>query len=252
MNLKVVSFNIRNCDDKNGHTRAERAPRLYNTINEVDPDVIGLQEIRIPWEEYIKKYFGEKYDIYNKYRNETTDVESAPILWKKDKFDLVVKGNFWLSDTPEKESKGWDEKYNCYRMCSYVILKDKNSGKCFTFMNTHFGFGDNCQIKSSKLIAQYAKKLSDHPFFITGDFNMTPDSIGYKEITKYFTDANTVTANFKGATYHGYNPEINNNQHIDYCFIDSKVTAVSYKILDKTFDGKFPSDHYGLFLELNI
>lgn len=252
MNLKVVSFNIRNCDDKNGHTRAERAPRLYNIISEADPDVMGLQEIRIPWEEYINKYFGEKYEIFNKYRNETTDVEAAPILWKKEKFQLIDKGYFWLSDTPEIESKGWDEVYDCYRMCSYVILKDKQSGESFTFMNTHYGFGDNCQTASSRLIKEYADKISNLPTFITGDFNMTPTSLGYKEMTKYFTDVNTVTTNYKGTTYHGYNPESINDKHIDYCFINSKVTAVSYKVLDKTFDGKFPSDHYGLSIELKV
>lgn len=252
MNLKVVSFNIRNCDDKNSHTRIERAPRLFDIINEADPDVIGLQEVRVPWEELLQKYLLNKYEIFLKYRNETTDVEAAPILWEKDKFVCLETGSFWLSDTPEKESKGWDEKYDCYRMCSYVILKDKNSGESFTFMNTHYGFGDSCQTKSSKLIFDYSNKISDLPTFITGDFNMTPQSTGYKEITKYFTDVNTVTANFKGATFHGYNPENHQTEHIDYCFINDKVTAVSYKILDKTFDGKFPSDHYGLAIELNI
>lgn len=67
--------------------------------------------------------------MFLKYRNETVDVEGAPILWKKDKFELIKSGYFWLSDTPEIESKGWDEKYDCFRMCSYVILKDKKAAK---------------------------------------------------------------------------------------------------------------------------
>lgn len=117
-------------------------------------------------------------------------------------------------------------------------------------MNTHYGFGDNCQTASSRLIKEYADKISDLPTFITGDFNMTPDALGYKEITKYFTDVNTVTANFKGATFHGYNPGEHETEHIDYCFINDKVTAKSYKVLNKTFDGKFLSDHYGLEIEL--
>ena len=85
-------------------------------------------------------------------------MESSPILWKKDKFELLDKGNFWLSDTPEVESRGWDELYNCWRMCEYVILKHIESGKIFTHMNTHYGFGDNGQVKSSKLIYEYSQK----------------------------------------------------------------------------------------------
>ena len=81
---------------------------------------------------------------------------------------------------------------------------------------------------------------------------MTPDSLGYQEMTKYFTDVNTVTANYKGITYHVYNPEKHSTEHIDYCFINDKVSALSYSLLNKTFDGKFPSDHYGLNIELEL
>ncbi len=252
MELTVVSFNIRNCDDKNGHSIAERAPRLFPLIKESNPDVIGIQEAREPWEEYFNKYLLSDYDMFLKYRSNVHDIEAAPLFGKKDKFTFIKSGYFWFSDTPEVMSKGWDEVYDCYRMCSYVILKENESGKEFTFMNTHYGFGDNCQVNSSRLIKEYSDKISNLPTFITGDFNMTPDSKGYAAITKYFTDVNTVTANFKGATYHGYCPEVHQTEHIDYCFINDKITAKSYKVLNKTFDGKFPSDHYGLEIKLSL
>ena len=91
-------------------------------------------------EEYSTKTVSpDKYDIFNKYRSES-NLESTPILWKKDKFECLKTGYFWLSDTPEVESRGWDELYNCYRICVYAILKEKATGKTFNFMNTHFGF----------------------------------------------------------------------------------------------------------------
>ncbi len=252
MNLSVISFNIRNCNDKNGHSVAERIPRIFSILKEENSDIIGLQEVRPHWEQAIKENLLDGYEMFLKYRNNDHDVEAAPIFWKKDKFTLIKKGNFWFSDTPETESFGWDELYNCYRMCSYVILKENQSGKVFTYMNTHYGFGDNCQTKSSELIKEYADKISCFPTIITGDFNMTPQSVGYKEITKYFTDVNTVTANYTGITYHGYSVTGENGSHIDYCFINSKISPKSYKLLDKTFDGKFPSDHFGLKIELEL
>ena len=250
MELKVVSFNIRCADDDDGHSIEERAPRLDKVIAPTDADLIGFQEYCPKWEAHIEKYFGEKYDIFNKYRS-TERPESAPILWRKDKFKLIDKGYFWLSDTPEVESKGWDERFDCHRICEYVILETLDGGERFNFMNTHFGFGDKCQTASARLIYDYSKRISDLPTFVVGDFNMRTDSAGYGEMTKYFTDVNAVTAKDTRATYHGYYRK-GNPCHIDYCFVDGKVKPISWELLDGTVDGKYPSDHYGLNIKIKI
>lgn len=252
MEISIISFNIRCCSDSNGNSIAERAPRLSTVTSKYDADVIGFQEYRPEWESYIAKFYSDKYDMFNKYRSQKIDIESSPILWKKDKFECVRSGYFWLSDTPEVESRGWDEIYNCFRMCVYVILKDKKTEEMFTFMNTHFGFGDKGQVSSAELIYEYSKKISTYPTFIVGDFNMTPDSAGYAVMTKKFTDVNAVTANDLKTTYHGYNPEKIKDQHIDYCFIDKNITPLSQKIIDDLVDNKFPSDHYGLYIILKF
>ncbi len=248
MILKAISFNIRCCDDKDGNSISERAPRLAEITKKYDADIIGFQEFTVPWEAEIEKFYPE-YEMFMKYRSKN-ELEAAPILWKKGKFELLDTGYFWLSDTPEVESRGWDELYNCWRMCQYVILKHIESGKVFTHMNTHYGFGDNGQVASSKLISEYASKISSNPTFVTGDFNMRPTSKGYEELVKHFTDVNAVTANDRRTTYHGYGRV--NDEHIDYCFINDKIKPISLKIIDETIDGKYPTDHYGLFFELEI
>ena len=248
--IKVVSFNIRCCDDKNGNTIAERAPRLAEAINRRDPDVIGIQEFTPKWEPEFEEYFLKDYEMFFKYRCDKW-LETAPILWKKGMFECLDKGYFWLSDTPEEMSQGWDS-IGCKRICVYAVLKRISDGNVFTFMNTHFGFGDECQVKSVRLIQDYAERISEYPTFITGDFNMTPDSLGYGEMTKKFTDVNTVTGGDTRPTYHDYHPEKNSGQHIDYCFFGAGVRGVSRERIDDDFDGKYPSDHYGLNIELDI
>ncbi|MBR4910378.1 MAG: hypothetical protein IKZ47_03525 [Clostridia bacterium] len=251
MDLKIVSFNIRYTDDLNGHSIRERAPRLAKAVCPLDPDIIGFQEYRPAWEEYIDKYFLDKYDMFFKYRNDI-DIEAAPLLWKKDKFDCLKTGYFWLSDTPETESNGWDD-CGCYRICTYGILRDKKTGKTFTFMNTHLGFGDKWQVKSAELIYEYSKRISDHPTVITGDFNMSPESIAYKAMTAHFTDVNAATVNDLRNTFHDYKKEGTGiKDHIDYCFVTDDIRPIDQKIIDKTFNGKFPSDHYGLEIDVEI
>jgi len=249
MNIKVISFNIRFKDDANGHSILERARRLKKILDKYAPDVIGFQEYTPAWEKIIRKAMSGTYEIFNQYRN---DPEGTPILWRKDKFECVKKGCFWLSDTPEKVSRGWDKKCNCSRICLYAVLLDKKTGKNFTHMNTHFGFGDECQTKSAELIYNYSNKISKFPTFITGDFNMTPGSAGYGKITRYFTDVNAVTVNDRRDTYHGYDPNKEWNQHIDYCFITKGIIPENFKIIDDVIEGRFPSDHWGLCIELKI
>ena len=251
MELKVISFNIRCCDDSNGHAISERAPRLKKVCAPFDADIIGFQEFSDGWVPEIERDFADNYIILNKWRAES-DHESSPILWKKDKFECVNKGCFWLSETPEVESRGWDELYDRHRICQWVILKEKESGKVFTYMNTHYGFGDKGQTDSSRLIYEYSKKISSNPTFITGDFNMNPKAPGYAEMVKNFTDANMVTLKNTADTYHGYQPSVYKDTHIDYCFVDKNVTPISMKVIDETVDGKFPSDHFGLYIVLDI
>lgn len=252
MKLNVISFNIRCCDDKDGNTIAERAPRLFKIVNPYKADIIGLQEYRPAWENYIEENFANEYDMFVKYRNKTVDIEASPILWRKDKFECVKTGYFWFSDTPEVESRGWDIKYNCYRMCVCVMLKEIESGKCFTVMNTHFGFGDKGQVGSAKLIYDYAQNFSNAPTFVVGDFNMHIDHLGYMEMTKNFVDVNAVTVNDMGTTYHNYRPQEVTEEHIDYCFVSKNIIPINQTIIRDSVDGKYPSDHFGLYIELDV
>lgn len=251
MKIKVLGFNIRYGDDPDGHSVEERAPRVCELINKHDPDLIGLQEYTPAWEKYIPSGL-PGYEMFHKYRNITFWAEGAPILWKKDKFELIKSGYFWYSDTPEVESRGWCTTGH-YRICLYVILKEIASGEYFTFMNTHFGFGDEGQKKSALLTSAYRDKISVYPTFITGDFNMTRESAAYPLMRERWTDSNAATLGYDGPTYHGYNPEAHKGEHpIDFCFTDSRVTPLSFEIIDDSFDGKFPSDHFGTVTVLKI
>ena len=251
MHIKVISFNIRSTHDENGHSIPERAPRLASIVKPYDADIIGLQAYTPLWDEFIPAYFADTYEFFNKYRTDTGWRESPPILWKKDKFECLQRGYFWLSDTPEVMSGGWDT-YPHNRICLYVLLKEKQSGHTFMFMNTHLGFGEENQVKSVRLILEYRDKLTTSPTFITGDFNMTPDSTPYSEMVKWVVDANELTAKDRRSTYHAYNPQVDTHMHIDYCFHDESITPTTFKILDESVEGKFPSDHYGIYTELEI
>ena len=109
MSIKVMSFNICCSDGPEGHKLEECAPRVTGVLAKYDPDIIGFQEATPRWFGLLNSYINENgYEVFNMYRAESNK-ESTPMLWKKDRFECLDKGYFWLSDTPEVESKGWDE-----------------------------------------------------------------------------------------------------------------------------------------------
>ena len=180
MNLKIISFNIRCRDDENGHSISERAPRLASIIYKHSPDIIGFQECRPQWEEPLGRFFGEEYDMYNKYRNKTVDIESSPILWKRDKFEFIKSGYFWLSDTPEIESRGWDELFNCFRMCVYVILKEM----CIESKLINILYEILYLNKPKENILEYKFRIYDYSFWVNNGFLKLQEQSGAPAIFK--------------------------------------------------------------------
>lgn len=249
--MKVVSFNIRCANDKDGHSVAERAPRVKALIEKYDPDLIGFQEVVPRWMEHIPGDYSEHYEIFHKYRDTVTDIEGCTILYKKGKYECLDQGCFWYSDTPEIPSRGWCS-WGHYRFCLWIKLRDKETGAEFHFFNTHFGFSDQCHIDSVRLIRDHIKQLGAKAVVLVGDFNMTQNGPGYRDMTQFMVDINKVTANDITLTCHGYNAD-RTGIPIDFCFITpNAMKPISYHKMDERFDGKFPSDHYGLCCEMEV
>lgn len=249
MNLNVISFNIQCWDAPNGNSILERAPRVRKLIVPRKPDLIGFQEATPVWLEILNRDYGDNYEIYNVYRSEDSP-ESTPIAWNKERFQSLDRGNLWYSDTPEVESAGWDEIYKCPRIFTWVRLKEKSTGREFCFASTHFGFGDTCQRKSAQILISFARRMGC-PCVITGDFNMEISSAAYGEITQFLEDVNVLTVDDRGPTFHGFDPELY-GEHIDYCFVTPDVRPLSFEVLRELVDGKYPSDHYGLFASVEL
>ena len=250
--MKVISFNIRSGDDPNGHSIDERAPRLKKIIEKYDPDLIGFQEVVPKWYPHVVEDYGEKYEILHKYRNMKTDIEGCSILWKKGMFELLDYGWFWYSDTPACSSIGpWSREHH-YRFCLWAELKECATEKVFHFFDTHFGGGEENQMKSAEILRTYAERMQVEKMILVGDFNLRETSKTYSLLTDFLVDLNMQTAKDKRITGHDYNPD-REGLPIDFCFVSPKtIEPISYYRIDDTVDGKYPSDHCGLLLELNV
>ncbi|MBR6140183.1 MAG: endonuclease/exonuclease/phosphatase family protein [Bacteroidaceae bacterium] len=214
--IRWCTFNIRlqnDGDEKAGVGWSVRKDRVADYIKEKHIDIIGMQEVLHPQLEDLLERLPE-YDYVGVGRHDGKQAgEYSPIFYLKEKFEVLEKGNFWLSETPDVPgSKGWDAALE--RVASYAKLRDKVTGKVFMAVNTHFDHvGVVARRESAKLIMRKIQDIvGSQPAVVTGDFNVTEDDEAYatmlggemvngKMVNCKLHDAYHMTPNHTGTTY---------------------------------------------------
>lgn len=239
-----------------GTQSSARVKKFAAYMNTVNPDFIGTQEMNSNWLSKLSKLI-PKYESYGVARggddSEKTSEMNA-VFWLKDKYTLIDNGTYWLSETPDKESRY--EGAGCNRICSWVLLKNNETNKQYLYMNTHLdnvseeaqGFGAKVILsKEQKLAEQYP----DAAVILSGDFNQTRGMSAHSEVSAVLNDS-LAAANeneIKG-TYQEWG-EQDNAEPIDFIFSSDAITAVDYQVLDDISNG-YVSDHYGVYAEFAV
>lgn len=226
-----------------------RADLLLSDIAAQAPGIIGFQEATRWQYDYLVDVL-EGYDSVIDYRDKSIASEGCPIFYNEALYTLKDKGSFWLSETPDVMSKDWGAAH--YRICSYVILTDKASGKDFVVFNTHLDHvSDEARIKGIQVVLDKIAQFGGMPAVIMGDFNALEGSKTYESATEHFLDAQYAAAEtMEGHTYQNWgNPE--KFKRLDYFMISKEGwTAQRYAVIQPVHDGVYVSDHCPIVLEL--
>lgn len=181
------TFNIRlinQGDTDNGLGWDIRKDRVAQFVLDADLDIVGMQEVLHPALLDLEECLLE-YDHIGVGRDDGKEAGEYSCIWfKRNKYDVLDSGNFWLSETPDVPGvKGWDAA--CVRIATWGKLKDKKSGKVFMCVNTHFDHvGEVARRESALLIIRKIKEIvGNNPAIVTGDFNVNASSDAYKTIT---------------------------------------------------------------------
>ena len=257
--LKVATYNVRirtNSDTGNTNWKV-RKPEVAKLINEFQFDVFGVQELIDKSQENDLSDLLSSYATvsYGRDNQEGSQGERAAIYYLKSRFELLQKGFFFLSETPEKVSKGWDAALN--RICLWAKLKDRVTNKEFYFFNTHFDhIGVVARRESAKLITRKMEELAGNETVIcVGDFNADPnDTEFYNTITAKLKDSRLVSVEKpKGSvgTFNGWENEKTDfpeSVRIEYLFTQN-VKVISYETINKRFgENEVPSDHFPVLI----
>lgn len=255
--LMLISFNLRyinNIDVE--HSWDNRKEAVIRMINKENPDVIGFQEPREVQASYLIERMTNYACHYIKRSDFMADekgIEPNMIFFKKDKYDLIDKGQFWLSETPEVPSKGWDAAQR--RSAVWVKLKDKKTSEVFYYFCTHFDHkGSNARYQSSKLFVRMIPQIADNnePVFLSADFNARVPSDALMPLTKYMNlsrEHASVTDNYP--TFNKFGNGAAADAIIDHIFYRN-ATPLVYKTLNGNYGVPYISDHYPIMTKFEF
>lgn len=260
--LYVASYNIRynNPDDvAEGNGWNNRCPVICDMINFEQPQIFGAQEVlHNQLVDLLKGLDG--YDYIGVGRDDGKEAgEYSAIFYKKDRFKLLDSGYFWLSETPDKPSFGWDAA--CIRICTWGKFRDNETKFTFYFFNLHMDYlGVKARHEGAKLVISKMKDIAkDAPVIMTGDFNVDQESDAYKT----FAASGLLKDCYEAAqqkfavtgTFNDFGQDNPGPSRIDHVFVSPKFTVEHYGILTNSYwlgkTRRNPSDHYPVFVKLN-
>ena len=250
--LEILSYNIRYDNPEDGKNQWKfRKETLMDYFLQNTPDVVGMQEVLHNQLNDLTSTL-EDYAYVGVGREDgKTKGEYSPIFYRKSALNLLEFDTFWLSETPEQISVGWDAALE--RICTYARFEHRQTKKQLWVFNTHFDHvGVKARAEAANLILKKIKQLNPRglPTVITGDFNLTPETLPIQIFQAAFEDVllELPKSDFTYGTFTGFDTENNEERRIDYIFQKGFTVKKAAQLWIKTPEGRWASDHHPVYL----
>lgn len=256
--ISVLTYNLRYDTEADGENRWEnRKAILIAQLHFYRPDIFGTQEGLVHQLQAIRDGL-EDYDYFGKGRDKGDDTgEFSAIFYHKGAVNLLEEHTFWLSETPDVPSVGWDAALK--RICTYGLFESRSDGRKFYVFNTHLDhMGETARKESVRLLMEKITAINKAglPFVLMGDFNLEPDHEAIKALSAKLQDAHSLAGPLAfgpEGTFNSFAVTKPATRRIDYLFLSpSDYELLRYGILTATIEGRYPSDHFPVYAELKF
>lgn len=182
---KIMSQNLWVTGSKDAFRLEAMAERMLRE----QPDLIGMQEANTAWVNYLTEQLTDYTVIYQS--RLPSDSEGTPLAYRNDRFEELDHGTFWLSSTPDEPRIATEWGAGYARICTWVILRDREDGALLALYNTHLDvLGSNsayARVMGAELVkSRMFQTLAQYPdimLFSTGDYNDIEGSPAYRILT---------------------------------------------------------------------
>ena len=253
--IAVLSYNIRYNFSGDGLDVWElRKTELIDQIKQLDPMSFGVQEATLTQMKDLEAGL-PAYDYVGVGRDDgATQGEFSAIFYKSSEIKVLQEDTFWLSETPEKASVGWDAALP--RICTYAKFELTSSNKRFWHFNTHFDhMGEAARVESAELIVSKITALvgDGEGLVLSGDFNAEPNEEPILVLNDSFEDpADKVSLQGPVGTFSGFQLDAPLDRRIDYIFTKNVEIKTYQHLNTKRANGRWISDHLPVFLSFDL
>ena len=257
--VRVMSYNIRlDLASDGANAWLHRKEMVAAVIRHEAPDLLGMQEVLQSQKRDLETTLPE-YRLVGVARDDGREKgEYSPLAFRRDRFELIDSGTFWLSETPPMPGKGWDAAYP--RIATWAVLRGRRSRHPIRVINTHFDHvGIMAMRESAALLLRWlmhgaSAKL---PTILMGDLNSTPDDPGYRLLaataTSGLRDARLVSRSLPygpPGTFNAFKTDNDAPAPIDHIFVSGQFAVERYSVITQHWGGRLPSDHYPVVVDL--
>jgi len=179
-------------------------------------------------------------------------IAKNPIMWLKQRYELLAGGTYWLSETPlVAGSMSWNT--SRARHVNWVRLREIKTGVAFRVVNLHLDHkSPEAKVQQAKLMAiESSQYQPNFPQILTGDFNSRATSNVFDSVKAAgFADSYaTLHGNADpGVTAHGFEPvdsaALAGKGQIDFIFCKGACKPLEATIIKDKPNNIFPSDHF--------
>ncbi|MEL6389635.1 MAG: endonuclease/exonuclease/phosphatase family protein [Bacteroidota bacterium] len=250
-----MSYNLRYANEHDGNDRwVERDEDVLALIQQYKPVVLGIQEGLHEQVVFLENGLAGYERIGVGRDDGATKGEHAAILFDSGILQLLSTETFWLSETPEQVSVGWDAAME--RVCTFGHFKFRSSSQEVVVFNAHFDhIGNMARLNSSELLLKQAEPFIQKgiPIVVMGDLNAEPNSPPIQTIIEVFGDPLLMTS-LKGpiGTWNGFDATSAMERRIDYIFLRNATVESYQHIDDRRPNGRMPSDHLPVLMKADL
>jgi endonuclease/exonuclease/phosphatase family metal-dependent hydrolase len=246
--INIATYNLRNSHADDGpNAWPARKDMLKALIRYHEFDIFGTQEGFADQIGDLAQM--EEFGHVGVGRDDGKDAgEHSAIFYRKSRFTLLDKGDFWLSETPDRPSFGWDAKC-CHRLASWARLRDRSNARVLFVFSVHFDHeGEQARRASADLMLRKIAEIArGEPAICVGDFNSTPDTVQIRTMSKAMRDAREASKAppyGPAGTFNGFHVDQAPLERIDYVFVDRHFDVLKYAALSDSLAQRYPSDHF--------
>ena len=239
--------------------------RIVELIEEMQPDIIGVQELYPNQLEDLQPHIEQVFAFYAK---TCVDGELNGIFYRKDRFAVINSKVWYMTTTPDIPNS---------ETLTMIQLRDLKTEKCVAVFNTHLAFSKmNKREFQARFIADkielFAKEM---PIVLTGDMNTFQNRLDLSKLPfydgdyiqriltqKHLRDAKDGSllghlgpiATFSNAADDGIpfkgtgTPGI----FLDHIYISQGVNVIIHAVQPGTVQGHYPSDHLPVLIDVIV